>query len=201
MNTDSRKVIFCAVMSSNDYMEAFEKLVKLDMKSPVKERECALVLTMCCVKEPQSNPFYPKVAAKLGRTDRKFRLSVQCAIWDRLSAIVEGKASKQACINLANFTSLLIKEGVLNLSCLKKVEFADMNKGLTLFMQTLIKDLLSSASNEQERNSHFALISGNPKFSALRESLRLFLHHFFRKDSVEMKARIESAEAAMLAKK
>ena len=199
MNTDSRKMIFCAVMSSSDYMEAFEKLVKLDMKSPIKERECALVLTMCCVKEPQSNPFYPKVAAKLGRTDRKFRLSVQCSIWDRLSAIVEGKASKQACINLANFTSLLIKDGVLTLSCLKKVEFADMNKGLTLYMKTLIKDLLST-TNEQERNSHFALISGNPKFSALRESLRLFLHHFFRKD-VDLKARIESAEAAMMTKK
>ena len=36
MNTDSRKTIFCTLMSSNDYLDAFEKLVKLSLKSPVK---------------------------------------------------------------------------------------------------------------------------------------------------------------------
>ena len=197
MNTDTRKVIFCAVMSSSDYMEAFEKLVKLDIKSPMKEREAALVLTLCCIKEPQINPFYPKVAAKLCRTDRKFRMSVQCSIWDRLSSIVEGKEKRQSCLNLAHFTSILIKDGVLSLSCLKRVEFADMNKELTLFMKTLIKDLLETPS-EEERNSYFAFISSNPKFSSLRESLRLFLHHFFRKEDATLRAKIESAEAAMM---
>lgn len=197
MNTDTRKVIFCAVMSSSDYMEAFEKLVKLDIKSPMKEREAAFVLTLCCIKEPQVNPFYPKVAAKLCRQDRKFRMSVQCSIWDRLSSIVEGKESRQSCLNLAHFASVLIKDGVLSLSCLKRVEFADMNKELTLFMKTLIKDLLASP-NEEERNSCFAFISSNPKFSSLRESLRLFLHHFFRKEDAAFRARIESAEAAMM---
>ena len=102
-------------------------------------------------------------------------------------------------MNLSHFTSLLIKDGLLTLSCLKKVEFADMNKGLTLFMKTLFKDLLS-VSNAEERNSYFGLISGNPKFATLRESLRIFLQHFFRKDT-EFKMRISAAEAAMMAKK
>ena len=196
MNTDSRKVIFCAVMSSSDYMEAFEKLVKLDMKSPMKERETAFVLTICCIKEPQINPFYPKVAAKLCRQDRKFRMSVQCSIWDRLSGLVEGKGNRQACLNLANFTAVLIQDGVLSLSCLKRVEFADMNKELTLFMRTLMRALLA-APNEEKRNSYFAFISSNPKFSSLRESLKLFLHHFFRKEEASFRARIERAIEVM----
>ena len=77
MNTDSRKTIFCTLMSSNDYLDAFEKLVKISLKSPVKEREMAFVLSMCCLKEPQFNPFYAHVSAKLIRQDRKFRMAFQ----------------------------------------------------------------------------------------------------------------------------
>ena len=80
MNTDSRKTIFCTLMSSNDYLDAFEKLVKLPLKSPVKEREMAFVLSMCCLKEPQFNPFYAHVSAKLIRQDRKFRMSFQVIV-------------------------------------------------------------------------------------------------------------------------
>ena len=81
MNTDSRKTIFCTLMSSNDYLDAFEKLVKLPLKSPVKEREMAFVLSMCCLKEPQFNPFYAHVSAKLIRQDRKFRMSFQVIVY------------------------------------------------------------------------------------------------------------------------
>ena len=77
MNTDSRKTIFCTLMSSNDYLDAFEKLVKISLKSPVKEREMAFVLSMCCLKEPQFNPFYAHVSAKLIRQGRKFRMAFQ----------------------------------------------------------------------------------------------------------------------------
>lgn len=31
MNTDARKAIFCIVMSSEDYIDAFEKLLRLDL--------------------------------------------------------------------------------------------------------------------------------------------------------------------------
>ena len=107
MNTDSKKVIFCTVMSANDYMDAFEKLCKLKIKSPLKEEETSFVLTKLCVKEPQFNPFYPHVASKLARSDRKFRMSIQCAIWDRTRAcITEEKKKSQACVNLGTIHTL-----------------------------------------------------------------------------------------------
>lgn len=31
MNTDARKAIFCIIMSSEDYIDAFEKLLRLDL--------------------------------------------------------------------------------------------------------------------------------------------------------------------------
>lgn len=32
MNTDSRKAIFCVIMSGEDYIDAFEKLLRLDLQ-------------------------------------------------------------------------------------------------------------------------------------------------------------------------
>ena len=204
MNTDSRKTIFCTLMSSNDYLDAFEKLIKLQLKSPIKERESAFVLSMCCLKEPQFNPFYAHVSGKLIRQDRKFRMALQCAIWDRMTGIVEGKFEKHQCINLGRFTSTLIKDKALSLSCLKKVEFADMNKNLTLFLKSLIKDLLSN-SNDKDRYLPFSLISGDAKLAMLRESLRLFLHHFIIRSKKEndsvLKSRAEIAENALMVAK
>jgi hypothetical protein len=53
-------------------------------------------------------------------------------------------------------------------------------------------------------NKHF-LILGNDKLSALRESLRLFMHHFLLKSKKEkdpvIKSRVESAENALLLSK
>ena len=168
-----------------------------------QEEDTAFVLTKLCVKEPQFNPFYPHVASKLARSDRKFRMSVQCAIWDRTRACISEKKS-QPCINLALFTSKLIRDKVLTMTCLKKIEFADMNSSLTLFLRTLLKDILKE-DNDSERNGHFALISGNDKLSTLRESLRLFMHHFLLKSKKEtdpiVKSRVESAENALLLSK
>ena len=105
---------------------------------------------------------------------------------------------------LALFTSKLIRDRVLTMTCLKKIEFADMNSSLTLFLRTLLRDILKE-DNDTERNAQFALISGNEKLSALRESLRLFMHHFLLKSKKEkdpvIKSRVESAENALLLSK
>ena len=132
------------------------------------------------------------------------KLYLQCAIWDRMSGVVEGKFEKYQCTNLALFTSQLIKDKALPMSCLKKVEFADMNKNLALFMKSLIKDLLNEP-NEKERYLPFSLISADSKLSMLRESLRLFMHRFIIKSKKEtdsmMKSRAEEAEHALMTTK
>jgi nucleolar MIF4G domain-containing protein 1 len=47
MNTDVRKAIFVILMISKDYVEAFEHLLKLDLKN-VQEREIPRVILHCC---------------------------------------------------------------------------------------------------------------------------------------------------------
>lgn len=52
MNTDVRRAVFCAVMGSEDCMEAFEKLTRLPLKGE-QDREIIRVLVNCCLQVGQ----------------------------------------------------------------------------------------------------------------------------------------------------
>ncbi|CAB4055656.1 NOM1 [Lepeophtheirus salmonis] len=122
MNTHSRKMIFCSVMSAEDYLDAFEKLMKVK-NIPNKEREVAFVLQDCCLQEKEFNPFYFQVMSKLSSTDRKYRMASQYCLWDKIKEI-ECLSSIQR-KNLAEYSSSLILKFSLPLSVLKVVTFAD----------------------------------------------------------------------------
>ena len=47
MNTDLRRSIFCTILSGEDYLDAFEKILKLNLKGS-DEREIVYVLLHCC---------------------------------------------------------------------------------------------------------------------------------------------------------
>jgi hypothetical protein len=82
---------------------------------------------------------------------------------------------------LALFTSKLIRDRVLTMTCLKKIEFADMNSSLTLFLRTLLRDILKE-DNDTERNAHFALISGKEWLQYFLFDLLLLDNFFWRKE-------------------
>lgn len=46
MNTDLRRTIFCLLLGAEDYMDAFEKLMKLGLKGN-QDREIVYVLVHC----------------------------------------------------------------------------------------------------------------------------------------------------------
>lgn len=47
MSTDARRAIFSILLSSDDYLDAFEKIVKLKLKSK-EDRDIVSVLLYCC---------------------------------------------------------------------------------------------------------------------------------------------------------
>lgn len=49
MNTDLRKKVFVTVMASADYLDAFEKLLKLKLKAK-QDREMVNVIVDCCLQ-------------------------------------------------------------------------------------------------------------------------------------------------------
>ena len=137
MNTDTRRRIFCLLMSSEDYLDCSEKLVKLGTKNQT-EREVVFVVTDCCLQETEFNPYYGHVASKLASLDRKYRLAMTFCIWDRIKQ-VNLSTFIPSCIsnffqlktmknfqraNLASLSQFLILERAQSISLLKVIEFA-----------------------------------------------------------------------------
>lgn len=62
MNTEIKRAVFQAIMGAEDYMQAFENCIKLNLKKE-QEREIIKVLLHCCLKEKTSfNKFYALLA-------------------------------------------------------------------------------------------------------------------------------------------
>ncbi|XP_050677159.1 nucleolar MIF4G domain-containing protein 1 homolog [Leptidea sinapis] len=178
MNTDMRRNIFCIIMSAEDYMDAFEKLQHLGLRGQ-QEREIVHVLMACCLQEKKYNPYYAVLGQKLCDTDRKYQLSIQYSVWDKIKEM--DSMPKQCMNNLAQFLIHLIMEKGLPLSVLKIIQFSDLNKRTVRFMRRI---LLAVIMNEDIQASLevFHRISKPPKLHMFRESLRLFIQHFLIKN-------------------
>ena len=114
MNTDARRDIFCSMMSAEDYLEATERLLKLDLsKIQHKHREIIFVILACCLKEKTDfNPFYSQLTEKLCTVDRKYRMAAQYAIWDKVKELGDLKGHEAK--NLALFASRWVVLALLN---------------------------------------------------------------------------------------
>lgn len=88
MNTDVRRAVFIALMSSEDYVDACDRLQRLKLKSK-QEREIPRVLLHCCNNEEVYNAFYQVVATRLC-AQRSIKKTFQFALWDFLADLEGG---------------------------------------------------------------------------------------------------------------
>ncbi|CAH1108463.1 unnamed protein product [Psylliodes chrysocephalus] len=174
MNTDIRRNIFCIIMSAEDYLDAFEKLLKLGLKN-AQEREIINVLLHCCLQEKSYNPYYGFLAQKFCDFERKYQLTIKYSIWDKLKAI--GDHSGPQLSNLAKLLIHLFVEKGLPISILKVVQFSELDKTTLRFMRQILLGILLHKDMEC-CVSVFARVSQSDKLKLFRESLRLFIHHF-----------------------
>ncbi|CAM5112957.1 unnamed protein product [Natator depressus] len=191
MNTDIRRNIFCVLMSSEDFLDAFEKLLKLGLKDQ-QEREIVHVLVDCCLQEKTYNPFYAYLANKFCEYDRRFQMTFQFSIWDKIRDL--GNLSTTTFSNLVSLLAHLLKTKSLSLSVFKVVEFSELDKPKVHFLRQVLYILLIKADLE-ELTSIFGRLTDNPKLGMLREGLKLFLSHFFLKN---VQAHKSAEEASLL---
>lgn len=64
MNTDARRAVFCCVMGAEDYMDAFERLLRLPLKA-AQEREMVRVVVQCCLQVAPPPPQCPSMTPPL----------------------------------------------------------------------------------------------------------------------------------------
>ncbi|CAG9862667.1 unnamed protein product [Phyllotreta striolata] len=138
MNTDIRRNIFCIIMSAEDYLDAFEKLLKLGLKN-TQEREIINILLHCCLQEKNYNPYYGYVAQKFCDFDRKYQLTIKYSIWDKLKVIGDHSGSQLS--NLAKLLIHLFIEKGLPISILKIVQFSELDKTTLRFMRQIEENM------------------------------------------------------------
>ncbi|CAL8322325.1 unnamed protein product [Boreogadus saida] len=174
MNTDVRRNIFCVVMTSEDYLDAYEKLIRMGLKDQ-QEREIVHVLMDCCLQEKTFNSFYAVLGEKFCGHDRRFQMTFQFGLWDKFKELPS--LSSSVFSNLVQLVTRLLLRKSLSLSVLKVIEFGELDKVRVRFLRQVLTRLLKEAQPE-ELTAIFSRISGVPKLGMLREGLKLFISHF-----------------------
>lgn len=168
MNTDSRRNIFCLLMSSEDYMDAFAKLSALKKQ----ERDIVRVIINCTGQEATYNKFYTLVSIQLCKEKNSYKYSFQYALWDFLKQFQDFSIRKIS--NIGKFFADLVVNGAVGLSILKAVDFDDINEHLSLFLRILIENVIVG-SPVQSIEKLFGKVGKSEKLKNLAEGLRVFI--------------------------
>ncbi|XP_067011614.2 nucleolar MIF4G domain-containing protein 1 [Anabrus simplex] len=174
MNTDVRRNIFCILMTAEDYLDAFEKLLHLGLKNQ-QEREIIHVILDCCLHEKEFNPYYGHLTQKFCDFDRKYQMILQYSLWDKFKE-VQNLTSVQI-RNLAQLLVLLFIEKGLPLSILKVIHFTEVDKAMVRLLRQILLGILLHDSLEVMQEV-FQRVAIAPKLHMFRESIRLFIQHF-----------------------
>lgn len=116
MNTDVRRNIFVVLMSSEDYADAVEKLLKLKLKDK-QDREIARVIVLCAAQERVHNPYYELVAARFCNLNHGFKITFQYVLWDEIKTVAD--ADVRRINNVAKLYGHLVAVRALSISVLK----------------------------------------------------------------------------------
>lgn len=122
MNTDTRRAIFCIIMSGEDYIDTFEKILKLGL-SGKQDREIIRVLLACCLQEKVFNKYYTVLASKLCSHDKNHKFTLQYCIWDHYKELDTMELSRS--MNLAKFVAEMLSSFSLSLALLKTIDLMD----------------------------------------------------------------------------
>jgi nucleolar MIF4G domain-containing protein 1 len=204
MNTDLKKAVFCVLMSSEDYLDAFEKLSKLGLKDQ-QEREIVHVLVHCCLQEQSYNVFYAHLAMRLCSTNHNFKFTFQYSFWDRFKQLNSGTLLPHQIANLALLLAELVANFSLSLGVLKALEFDLANAHVLVFLRVFAVKLLTGFEAETTRAVFERICKkGSEKLAKLREDL---IHLFARGnltnsnalqvDKAQLRERIEIARSSL----
>ncbi|XP_071158914.1 nucleolar MIF4G domain-containing protein 1-like [Mytilus edulis] len=174
MNTGIRKSIFCSIMTSEDYIDAFEKLLRLGLKNQ-QERELIHVITDCCLQEKSYNQFYSYLLQKFCEYDRRFLMTFQFMLWDKFKEM--SHQSEQSRNNLGKIVVHLLVTKSISLSVFKVVEFGTLDKNMVRFLKQVLQEILLDHPDHVMQEV-FSRIAPLTKLHLLHEGLKLFMRHF-----------------------
>ena len=186
MNTDLRRSIFVVLMTSEDYMDAYERLLKLGLKDK-QEREMVRVLLHCCSQEKAFNPYYAFISQRLCEYQYSFKITYQYALWDIFKACSDedseeytGKEGLKRISNLAKLFLHLITTKSVPITVLKTLEFMSLSDLQLLFCKIVVGGILNGHNLSPKLEKEYKDIFGRAKEAKenFREGLLLFLQQY-----------------------
>uniref|UniRef100_A0A2C9LFQ9 MI domain-containing protein n=1 Tax=Biomphalaria glabrata TaxID=6526 RepID=A0A2C9LFQ9_BIOGL len=197
MNTEIRRHIFCILGTSEDYEDAFARLIRMGLNHS-QEREIIHVLLHCCLNEKEYNPFYGYLAEKFCVFDRRFMITIQFSIWDKFKEV--DKLDKLSRNKLGRLISHLLIAKALSLSIFKVIEFGMESKKMIRLLVHILTEIFTSC-NETSVHEIFERIAPFPKLKTLRQGLQVFMRIHFKETKGQagalLQERIEKADSAM----
>jgi nucleolar MIF4G domain-containing protein 1 len=176
MNTDIRRAIFTVIMSANNYLDAFEKLVELKLTKK-QAREIPKVIVHCVGQEISAyNPFYGLLGNHFVQLDKDYSVTTMYCLWDSVKELKAYTSVKLQ--NLAKFYGFLLGTKALQLSALKAITFehVKLEKELDFFTCLMVSQALLALSSEDLLLSLKA-IHAKPALYPFQESFEFFLNH------------------------
>ncbi|CEL56261.1 Suppressor of glycerol defect protein 1 OS=Schizosaccharomyces pombe (strain 972 / ATCC 24843) GN=sgd1 PE=3 SV=1 [Rhizoctonia solani AG-1 IB] len=163
MNTEVRRNVFVVLVSSDDYVDACERLTQLDLQE-TQQREIIRVVLHCCGNERTYNPFYTLVAHHLCQKSHSHRITLQYCLWDFLRSLGETQVGGEAISrdevangdevsnsmisNYAKAYAWWLARGSVALTIFKPVEFLMLQPRTKRFFNSLFAQMIiSSQSN------------------------------------------------------
>ncbi|KAJ8421630.1 hypothetical protein Cgig2_021930 [Carnegiea gigantea] len=194
MNTDTRKAIFCVIMSSEDYLDAFEKLLGLNLQGK-HDREIMRVLVECCLQEKVFNKYYTALASKLCSHDKNHKFTLQVKIklpdfgfspfglmsgyclWDQFKELESMPLLRS--MHLAKFVAEMITGFTLSLAVLKVVDLIDGSQ-LTAKRIIHFRMLLEAIFEHPDSVvwNVFTRAAITPELEELRNGLEFFIREY-----------------------
>ncbi|KAJ7976415.1 Nucleolar MIF4G domain-containing protein 1 [Quillaja saponaria] len=195
MNTDSRRAIFCIIMSGEDYIDAFEKLLRLDLLGK-QDRDIMRVLVECCLREKVFNKYYTVLASKLCEHDKNHKFTLQFCLWDHFKELESMDLLRS--MHLAKFAAEMVASFTLSLAVLKTVELNDIRQ-LTPKRIMHFRMLFEAILEYPERLvwNIFTRVAVTPELEILRQGIEFFIKEYVVKTNKALTQKFKLAKKAL----
>ncbi|KAL8684029.1 MAG: hypothetical protein Q9186_000059 [Xanthomendoza sp. 1 TL-2023] len=154
MNTIVRRSIFAAIMDATDFNDAFQRLIKLDLKNAQK-LEIPKVIIHCAGVEAAYNPYYALLSRRICSYDRKYKMAFRYSLWGLFKRLGEGLDDDQdqaegddeavtmtSVVNIAKMFGTLVAEKGLDLDILKVLTFSYLQSKTSIFVELMIIEII-----------------------------------------------------------
>lgn len=195
MNTDVRKAIFCIIMSGEDYVDAFEKLLRLDLQGK-QDREIMRVLLECCLQEKLFNKYYSVLAIKFCKRDNNYATTLKYCLWDQFKELDSMELMRSR--NLAKFVVEMITSFTLSLSILKKVDFTDTTQmtGKVIIHFRMVFEILFEQPDKVVWNV-FSRIAAELDLECLGNGMEFFIKNYVVSNDDSLAKKLKVARKAL----